>query len=64
MSQVTRKDGQTGFQSLLSKRASMHKWSHLKTLLAHGSNREAAAIVQSFENQMNDDYAYEQFCAE
>ena len=55
MSQTTVKDIETGFQSLLNKRGSMQNWSHVKTLMAHGSNREAAAIVQSFENQLNDD---------
>jgi hypothetical protein len=59
---TTRKDGPKGFQSLLDKRASMQKWSHLETFLAHGRNREAAAIVESFENQLINDYAFDQFC--
>ncbi len=62
MIQLTRRtDGQSGIQSLLEQRGSMHNWSHLKTLLNHGSNREAAAIVQSFENQMKEEQSYQSF---
>jgi hypothetical protein len=60
MIQLTRRtDGQSGIQSLLEQRGSMQNWSHLKTLLNYGSNREAAAIVQSFENQMQEEQSYQ-----
>jgi hypothetical protein len=52
---------QSGMQSLLEQRASMHKWSHLKNLLNQGSNREATAIVQSFEIQMIEENRYAPF---
>lgn len=47
-----RNDNVTGIESLLTRRASM-QWSHIKNLMNQGSNREAAAIVESFEIQMN-----------
>jgi hypothetical protein len=44
---------QSGFQLMMAQRSAMHNWTHLRTLLNHGSNREAAAIVESFELQMS-----------
>lgn len=49
MTQVT---NNTGFQSLLKQRAAMQNWSQLANLLNQGRNREAAAIVNSFQLQM------------
>ena len=49
---VARNDNVTGIQSLLTRRASI-QWSHIKNLMNQGSNREAAAIVESFEIQIN-----------
>jgi|688.fasta_scaffold456743_2 hypothetical protein len=43
---------QTGFDSVMKERTTMHHWRHLQTLFSQGSNREAAAIVRSFEVQM------------
>ncbi len=43
---------QTGFQMMLAQRSAMHNWTHIRALLNQGSNREAAAIVESFELQM------------
>lgn len=54
-----RNDNVTGIESLLSRRASM-QWTHIKNLMNHGSNREAAAIVESFELQMNREQHLEQ----
>jgi hypothetical protein len=42
----------TGFQKTMAQRNSMQCWTHVRTLLNHGSNREAAAIVESFQKQM------------
>lgn len=54
-----RHDKVSGIQSLLARRASM-QWSHLKNLMNQGSNREAAAIVESFEIQMSKEQHLEQ----
>jgi hypothetical protein len=54
-----RHDNVTGIQSLLARRASM-QWTHLKNLMSQGSNREAAAIVESFEIQMSKEQHLEQ----
>ncbi|MFN8551182.1 MAG: hypothetical protein U0103_06795 [Candidatus Obscuribacterales bacterium] len=43
----------TGFQNMVSQRNSMQSWTHVRTLLNHGINREAAAIVESFQRQMD-----------
>ncbi len=43
---------QTGFDSVMKKRATMQHWQHLQNLINQGANREAAAIVRSFEIQM------------
>ncbi|MBS2004223.1 MAG: hypothetical protein JST44_22140 [Cyanobacteria bacterium SZAS LIN-5] len=43
----------TGFQNMVSQRDSMQSWTHVRTLLNHGINREAAAIVESFQRQMD-----------
>jgi hypothetical protein len=43
---------QSGFQSMMAKRSAMHTWNNVRTLLSHGSNREAAAIVESFQLQL------------
>lgn len=51
--QLTSTSSQPAFQSLVSQRATMHQWSHLRNLLNLANNREAVAIVKSFENQMN-----------
>jgi len=42
----------TGFQMMMAQRSAMHNWSHVRSLLSHGRNREAAAIVESFERQI------------
>ena len=42
----------TGFQMMMSQREAMQNWNHVRNLLSHGRNREAAAIVESFEQQM------------
>ncbi|CAN5545498.1 hypothetical protein BH10CYA1_BH10CYA1_19190 [soil metagenome] len=42
----------TGFQMIMAQRSAMHNWSHVRNLLNQGSNREAAAIVESFEKQI------------
>ncbi|CAN5545531.1 hypothetical protein BH10CYA1_BH10CYA1_19200 [soil metagenome] len=58
--QLTRRnDNVTGIQSLLTRRASM-QWSHIKNLMNQGSNREAAAIVESFEFQINEELLQQQ----
>ena len=44
---------QSGFESIMSKRATMHNWTTLQALLNQGANREAVAIVRSFENSMD-----------
>jgi hypothetical protein len=44
---------QSGFDSIMKKRETMHHWKQLQHLMIQGSNREAAAIVQSFEIQMD-----------
>ncbi|MFN8551183.1 MAG: hypothetical protein U0103_06800 [Candidatus Obscuribacterales bacterium] len=54
-----RHDKVSGIQSLLARRASM-QWTHLKNLMNQGSNREAAAIVESFEIQMSQEQHMEQ----
>lgn len=54
-----RHDKVSGIQSLLARRASM-QWTHLKNLMNQGSNREAAAIVESFEIQMSQEQHLEQ----
>jgi len=54
-----RNDNVTGIESLLTRRASM-QWSHIKNLMNQGSNREAAAIVESFEIQMNEEQRLQQ----
>lgn len=59
MPQLTSTNAQPGFQSLVSQRATMHQWSHLRNLLNIATNREAIAIVQSFENQLNMELATE-----
>lgn len=43
----------TGFQKTMTQRTAMQSWTHVRTLLNHGSNREAAAIVESFQKQMD-----------
>lgn len=43
---------QTGFQMVMAQRSAMNSWTHVRSLLSHGSNREAAAIVESFERQI------------
>jgi hypothetical protein len=43
---------QSGFQSMMAKRSGMQNWNNLRTLLSSGSNREAAAIVESFQLQL------------
>ncbi|HEY9676937.1 MAG TPA: hypothetical protein V6C76_02960 [Drouetiella sp.] len=48
----TQTDLKNGFQQICAQREAMHSWVHLQTLLKHGSNREAAAIVESFQKQM------------
>ena len=42
----------TGFQMMMAQRSAMNSWTHVRSLLNHGSNREAAAIVESFERQI------------
>lgn len=55
MTELTRKsEGHTGFQNLVTRRSSL-QWRHVKNLLHQGSNREAAAIVESFELQMSEE---------
>ncbi len=49
---MSKQGWQSGFDSVMTKRATMHHWHHLQKLRDHRSNREAAAIVQSFEIQM------------
>lgn len=44
---------QSGFQTMLAQRKSMQTWSHVRILLNQGSNREAEAIVESFQKQMH-----------
>lgn len=56
---VRRNDNVTGIQSLLTRRASI-QWSHIKNLLNQGSNREAAANVESFEIQINEEQRLQQ----
>ncbi|MBS1957237.1 MAG: hypothetical protein JST89_23825 [Cyanobacteria bacterium SZAS-4] len=56
---VRRTDNVTGIQSLLTRRASI-QWSHIKNLMNQGSNREAAAIVESFEIQINQELQQQQ----
>lgn len=56
---------QSGFDSLMQTRATMHhNWHHLQNLMNHGANREAAAIVHSFQVQMDfestENYQHEQ----
>lgn len=41
-----------GLQLMVAKREGMQSLNHIRTLLNHGSNREAAAIVASFQQQM------------
>ncbi|HEY9676938.1 MAG TPA: hypothetical protein V6C76_02965 [Drouetiella sp.] len=53
MTETTLLTKQSGFENLLNERANMHQWKHLKNLLTQGSNREAAAIVESFQKQMH-----------
>jgi len=53
MVQVTKVHQQSGFQSIVRQRTAMQNWSHLNKLLFHGSNREAIAIVQSFESHLS-----------
>jgi|LakMenEpi03Aug12_release.lakeMendotaPanAssembly.Ray.scaffolds.fasta_scaffold347374_1 hypothetical protein len=43
----------TGFQKTMAQRNAMQSWTHVRNLLNHGSNREAAAIVESFQKQMD-----------
>jgi hypothetical protein len=50
MTQVAKANG---FQNLSNQRAGMHQWSLLNALRQHGSNREAEAIVQSFQKQID-----------
>jgi butyrate kinase len=54
-----RNDNVTGIQSLLTRRASM-QWSHIKNLMNQGSNREAAAIVESFDIQISEEIRQQQ----
>ncbi len=54
-----RDDNVTGIESLLTRRASI-QWSHIKNLMNQGSNREAAAIVESFEIQINEEMRLQQ----
>lgn len=42
----------TGFQTLMAQRSAMNSWTHVRNLLNQGSNREAAAIVESFQKQI------------
>jgi hypothetical protein len=51
---------QSGFDSVMNKRATMHHWMHLQKLRDQSSNREAAAIVQSFEVQMEFETTYQE----
>ena len=44
---------QLGINSIIKQRASMSIWSCLRTLSNQGSNREGAAIVASFQEQMD-----------
>ncbi|MBS1957238.1 MAG: hypothetical protein JST89_23830 [Cyanobacteria bacterium SZAS-4] len=41
-----------GFQMMMAQRSAMNSWTHVRSILNHGSNREAAAIVESFERQI------------
>lgn len=50
---MTKTAKKSGFQQIISQRNAMHSWTHVRTLLNHGSNREAAAIVESFQRQMD-----------
>ena len=49
---MTNQTAKTGFQMMMAQRGAMQNWSHVRNLLSHGTNREAAAIVASFEQQM------------
>lgn len=44
---------QSGFDSLVEKRTTMHHWHALQHLRNQSANREAAAIVESFQVQMD-----------
>ncbi len=44
---------QSGFDSALNMRKTMHHWRQLQNILSQGANREAAAIVKSFQVQMD-----------
>lgn len=44
---------QTGFSFLQKQRATLPIWACLRTLSQQGSNREGAAIVASFQIQMD-----------
>ncbi len=58
---MTKTGWQSGFESIMSRRATMHNWTHLQKLLDQGSNREAIAIVRSFESQLNFEACEEQY---
>ncbi len=49
---MTKTGWQSGFESVLSKRATMHNWTPVQELLDPDANREAIAIVRSFESQL------------
>jgi hypothetical protein len=44
---------QTGFHSVLQRRAAMQQWSVVSRLFRLGDNREATNIVNSFQVQMD-----------
>ncbi len=50
---MARNELQNGFNALQKERATMSIRSCLRTLIYHGSNREGAAIVASFQAQMD-----------
>jgi hypothetical protein len=52
---------QSGFDSVMQERTIMLHQRHLQNLLNQGSNREAAAIVRSFEMQMECEMEFESY---
>jgi hypothetical protein len=53
---------QTGFDSVVTTRNNMQHWRQLQNLFNQGANREAIAIVESFQIQMDwESYCQQQF---
>ena len=50
---------QSGFESIIKRRATRSIWSCLRHLSNYGSNREGAAIVDSFQLQMDIEFEAE-----